>query len=250
MALERVLDGSTCSTERVRVVLAVEAVLTRDALACLLRSTGFEVVAEVGDGGALLASIAATRADVAVVDAWVPATHRFDVLDVACRIRRVHPRIGLLMLANHAEIQHLGRLLATTAHGLGYLIKERIAGSEALAAAVRTVACGGCAIDPEIASILRGARRMDPVASLSVRERDVLALMAEGCSNQGVAQRLHLTEKTVESHVRSILLRLGIATEPQLHRRVLAVLHWLQAGHAPAGPASPLPGFLDAVASP
>jgi serine/threonine-protein kinase len=215
-------------TQTVRVVLADEAVLTRDALACLLRATGFEVVAEVGDGGAMLAAARATRPDIVVLDVWIPSVQRFDGLEAACKIRRAHPQIGVLLLSHCLETQHLARLLATTTAGLGYLIKERIAGREEFAAAVRNVARGGCVIDPEIVSLLRGSRRRDPVTALSGRERDVLALMAEGCSNQGIAERLHLTEKTVESHVRSILLRLGISAEPQLHRRVLAVLHWLQ----------------------
>ncbi|MGH3914916.1 MAG: response regulator transcription factor [Pseudonocardiaceae bacterium] len=213
-----------------RVVLADDAVLIRDALAGLLRQHGFEVIAEVGDADSLLAAIEADRPDVAVVDIRMPPTHRLEGLHAAVELRHRHPGLGVLLLSQHLEAHCLDTLLGGDARGVGYLLKERVTGVADFLDAVRRVAGGGCAIDPEVVGLmLRARQRDDRLATLTERERDVLALMAQGCSNRAIAQRLFLTPKTVESHVRHILLRLDLPPEPNDHRRVLAVLTYLRA---------------------
>lgn len=213
-----------------RVVLADDAVLIRDALAGLLRQEGFEVIAEVGDADSLLAAVDADRPDVAVVDIRMPPTHRLEGLHAAVELRRRHPDVGVLLLSQHLESHCLTTLLGRDARGVGYLLKERVTGVAAFLDAVRQVAGGGCAIDPEVVTLMLHARRSDDrLATLTERECDVLTLMAQGRSNQAIGQQLFLTPKTVESHVRSILLRLDLPPEPNDHRRVLAVLTYLRA---------------------
>lgn len=219
-----------------RVVLADDADLIREALAGLLRAEGFDVVAEVGDGAGLLAAVAATEPDLAVVDIRMPPTHRLEGLEAAVTLRRRHPRVGVLLLSQHLESHYLATLLGDDARGVGYLLKERVTGVAGFVEAVRRVAAGGCALDPEVVRLMLDTRHRDPLAVLTDRERDVLALMAEGRSNSAIAQRLFLTAKTVESHIRSILLRLDLPSEPEYHRRVLAVLTWLRSRKAQAAP--------------
>lgn len=210
-----------------RVVLAEDAPLIRDAIAGLLREGGCEVVAQVGEPAGLRAAIADTRPSVAVVDIRMPPTHTVEGLEAAVDIRREHPEVGVLMLSQYLESHYALTLFGADARGVGYLLKERVSGAGELVEAVRAVAGGGCVLDPGVVALLMAGRRSG-LAALSEREREVLALMAEGLSNAAIARRLYLTGKTVESHVRSIFARLGLPEEPDGHRRVLAVLAHLR----------------------
>lgn len=210
-----------------RVVLADDAPLIREAIAGLLRDGGCEVVAQVGEAAGLHAAIAATLPSVAVVDVRMPPTHTVEGLEAAVDIRREHPQVGVLLLSQHLESYYPLTLFGADARGVGYLLKERVSGADEFVEAVRTVAGGGCVLDPAVVERLMGGRRTG-LAALSEREREVLALMAEGLSNAAIARRLFLTGKTVESHVRNIFARLGLPEEPDGHRRVLAVLAYLR----------------------
>ncbi len=223
-----------------RVVLADDSVLLREGIARLLAGEGFEVVAQVGDAEALLAAVEQERPDVAVVDIRMPPTHTVEGLRAAHEIRKRHPAMGVLVLSQHLESRYAVELLEG-GRGVGYLLKERVGDVHEFTEAVRRVAAGGSAVDAEVvARLLRRPRRRDPVKDLSGREREVLALMAEGRSNQAITARLFLNAKTVETHVRNVFTKLEILQEPDDHRRVLAVLAYLQspskkAGDPPAG---------------
>lgn len=186
------------------------------------------MVAQVGDPVSLRAAVATTRPDVAVIDIRMPPTHRLEGLEAAIGIRREHPGVGVLLLSHHLESHYLSALLGGSARGVGYLLKERVAGAAGFVAAVRIIAQGGCALDPAVVALMMGNRRQD-LDTLSDREREVLALMAEGHSNRTICELLFLTPKTVESHVRSIFTRLELPPETDGHRRVLAVLAFLRA---------------------
>ncbi len=215
--------------DAVKVVLADDAVLVREALANLLTGQGFQVLAQVGDAESLLRTVEATRPDVAVVDIRMPPSHQLEGLRAAVEIRRTAPDVGVLVLSQHVETYYLPALLGGSARRVGYLLKERVAGIDAFLDAVRQVAAGGCVLDPAVVSRLMHARRhADPLDALTEREREILALMAQGRSNNAISRQLVLTRKTVESHVRNILLRLDIPQEPDDHRRVLAVLTYLR----------------------
>jgi DNA-binding NarL/FixJ family response regulator len=216
-----------------RVLLADDSVLFREALAELLQRNGFDVVGQVGDADAVSAAVAGHRPDLAVLDIRMPPEHRLDGLRAGVRIRREHPGVGVLLLSQHLEAEHLVELVGEHAAGVGYLLKER-ASSTSFIDAVRRVATGGCAFDPEvIGRMVRPPRRDDPLEALSPREREVLALMAEGRSNPAIAGHLGLTAKTVETHVRNIFQRLGLPAQAHLDRRVLAVLAHLGAQGTP-----------------
>ncbi|GAA0922883.1 response regulator transcription factor [Virgisporangium aurantiacum] len=211
-----------------RVVLADDAELFRAALAELLTGAGCEIVAQVGDPHRLHAAIAATAPDLAVVDIRMPPTNRLEGLRAAVRIRREHPGVAVLLLSQHLEATHLAELTDTGATGVGYLLKDRVSGTD-FVDAVHRVAAGGCAFDPEVVELMLGSRRRaGRLRDLTPRELDVLALMAEGRSNAAIAEQLHLTGKTVETHVRSIFQRLLLPAEAEHHRRVLAVLAYLR----------------------
>jgi DNA-binding NarL/FixJ family response regulator len=212
-----------------RVVIADDAVLFREGLGRVLEAAGIEVAAQAGDAERLLALVRADPPEAAVVDIRMPPTHTREGLDAARRIRADHPQVGVLVLSQYVEPHHAMELLQDGAGGVGYLLKDRVADVGELVEAVRRVAGGGSVIDPEVVAQLVGRRRArNPVEELTEREREVLALMAEGRSNQAICQRLFLSPKTVEAHVRSIFTRLDLAATPDDHRRVLAVLAFLR----------------------
>jgi DNA-binding NarL/FixJ family response regulator len=214
-----------------RVVIADDAVLFREGLARVLEGGGIEVAAQAGDAERLLALVRIDPPDAVVVDIRMPPTHTCEGLDAARRIRAEHAPVGVLVLSQYVEPHHAMQLLEDGgAGGVGYLLKDRVADVGEVVEAVRRVAGGGSVIDPEVVAQLVGRRRArDPLQELTGREREVLALMAEGRSNQAICQRLFLSPKTVEAHVRSIFTRLDLSATPDDHRRVLAVLAFLRA---------------------
>lgn len=212
-----------------RIVLADDATFFRDTLAAALRSESFEVVGQAGDVPGLLRLVDDTRPDVAIVDVRMPPTHTTEGLEAAERIRSDHPDVGLLILSNAVETRHVLQLLRDAPEGIGYLLKDRVTDLAEFVAAVRRIGTGGSVVDSEVVSVLLGrARRLGPLDELTERERSVLALMAEGRSNLAIAERLGLTEKTVEGNVRVILSKLGLEPAVEDHRRVLAVLTFLR----------------------
>jgi DNA-binding NarL/FixJ family response regulator len=212
-----------------RVVVAEDSVLLREGIARLLSEHGFEVVAQSGDAEDLVRKVGAHKPDVAVVDIRMPPTNTDDGLRAALKIRDSHPGTGVLVLSAYVEEAYAFELVAESAAGLGYLLKDRVADVDAFVDAVRRVGGGGSALDPEVVSRLLGRTRDDdPLAELTPREREVLELMAEGRSNAAVARQLVITERAVEKHVTSIFGKLGLAPTPEDHRRVLAVLTFLQ----------------------
>ena len=217
-----------------RVVIAEDTVLLREGLAGLLEDAGHEVVGKAGDADALLALVGEHAPDLAVVDVRMPPGYDDEGLRAAAEIRSAHPDTAVLMLSQHIETRHVAELVAAGG-GFGYLLKDRVLDVDDFLEAARRVAAGGSALDPQVvAPLLGGGTRREPTAldDLSPREREVLALMAEGRTNAGIAQRLWLTEKTVETHVRAILMKLGLPANGDDHRRVLAVLTFLRASQA------------------
>jgi DNA-binding NarL/FixJ family response regulator len=212
-----------------RVVVADDAVLLREGVVRILEEAGFEVVGQAGNADELMLKVRSYSPDVAVVDIRMPPTHTDEGLRAAREIREKHPQTGVLVLSQYVEPAYAMELLADSAEGIGYLLKDRISDVHEFADAVRRVAEGGSALDPAVVSQLVGRRRGDdPVADLTPREREVLELMAEGRSNQGIAERLVITERAVEKHVTSIFGKLRLAAAPEDHRRVLAVLTLLR----------------------
>lgn len=222
------MSGDAVAADLLRVVVADDAVLIREAVAGILRTAGCAVVAEVGDVESLRAAVEATRPSVAIVDIRMPPSFRLEGLHAAAGLRRAYPDLGVLVLSQHLEAYYPLTLFAEGARGVGYLLKERVSGAGALVDAVRTVAAGGTVLDPEVVALMM-RRRRDEIEVLSGRELEVLALMAEGLSNRAICGRLFLTAKTVESHVRNIFTKLQLPPEPDGHRRVLAVLAYLRA---------------------
>ncbi len=213
-----------------RVVLADDTILLRAGLAELLRLEGFDVVGEAGDAGELLALVRSARPDVVVVDVRMPPTHTVEGLVAARQLRQEHgTSLGVLVLSQHLEARHAVELLAESSEGIGYLLKDRVLSPQELADAVRRVGSGGSAIDPQVVTHLMRRRHDDRgLGSLTAREHEVLALVAEGHSNRSVATELFISEKTVEGAITRILDKLGIADSPEAHRRVQAVLAWLR----------------------
>jgi DNA-binding NarL/FixJ family response regulator len=213
----------------VRVVIAEDLALLRDGLTRLLEAHGFEVAAAVGDPDALAEALRDDTVDVAVVDVRMPPTHTDEGLRAAIELRAAYPQLGVLVLSQYVELGLAMKLLADSADGVGYLLKDRISDVPEFLAAVRRVAAGGSAIDPIIVSTLLSRRRHDdPLERLTPREREVLELMAAGTSNQGIADRLVITLRAVETYVSSIFGKLGLPATGSESRRVLAVLLFLR----------------------
>jgi DNA-binding NarL/FixJ family response regulator len=216
-------------TDPIRVVIADDSVLLREGLARLLEEYGFEVAGQAGDAEDLLRKVGAHKPDVAVVDVRMPPTHTDEGLRAAHKIRDEFPDTGVLVLSQYCEERYAVDLIGDRAEGVGYLLKERVGDVDAFIDAVGRVASGGSALDPEVVSRMLGRRaRQSPLAELSPRERDVLAAMAEGKSNIGIAEELFVTEAAVEKHVTGIFQKLGLGPTPTEHRRVLAVLTYVR----------------------
>jgi DNA-binding NarL/FixJ family response regulator/class 3 adenylate cyclase len=223
-----VVSGET-DKHGVRVVLAEDSVLLREGIARLLEDGGFEVVGQAGTADELLLKVRSYSPDVALVDIRMPPTHTDEGLRAAKEIRQKHPDTGVLVLSQYVEAGYAMELLSESAEGVGYLLKDRVSDVEEFRSAVRRVAEGGSALDPTVVSQLVGRRRRDdPIAELTPREREVLELMAEGRSNHAIAEQLVVTERAVEKHVTNIFGKLGLAPAAEDHRRVLAVLAFLQ----------------------
>jgi DNA-binding NarL/FixJ family response regulator len=215
---------------RVRVALADDAVLLREGMARLLTEAGFEVVGQSGTADDLLLKVRSYTPDVAVVDIRMPPTQTDEGLRAAQEIRDKHPGVGVLVLSQYVEPTYAMELLAESAEGVGYLLKDRVSDVDEFSAAVRRVAEGGSALDPSLVTQLVGRRRKsDPIDELTPREREVLELMAEGRSNQAIGERLFVTPRAVEKHITSIFGKLRLPQAPDDHRRVLAVLAFLRA---------------------
>ena len=214
-----------------RVVVADDAVILREGLARLLREAGFEVAALAADGAELLEQVERHRPDVAIVDIRMPPTHTDEGLQAAMVIRQRHPGVGILVLSQHVHARYALELLSAGTEGVGYLLKERVSDLGGLASSVRQVGEGGSVLDPAVVSQLVGRprRHSDPLEQLTDREREVLGLMAEGRSNKAIAERLFVTEHTVEKHVKNIFATLCLPPSADDHRRVLAVVTYLNA---------------------
>ena len=211
-----------------RVVLADDDVLLREGLATLLDRVGFEVVGQAGDASELLSLVRAFLPELVIVDIRMPPDHSTEGLDAARVIRKEFPDIGILVLSAHVEVEHAMDLLAT-GDRMGYLLKSRVTDVDEFVTAVERIAKGGSVVDSALVQELVGARRTDdPLAALTPRELEVLGLMAEGRSNAGIAGRLWVAEGTIEKHVRSILTKLDLPETPEDHRRVLAVVVFLE----------------------
>ena len=212
-----------------RVVVADDVMLTREGIVRLLAEAGVDVVAEVDDAERLLREVRLKRPDAAIVDIRMPPTHTDEGLVAAQRIRAEHPRIAVLVLSQYVEPSYALRLLEDHPERVGYLLKQRVFDVAILIDALRRVAEGETVVDPTIVTRVFGRRRRDdPLTELTDREREVLALVAEGLSNRAIASRLFVTERTVEAHVKQIFLKLGLEVNPESHRRVLAVLAYLR----------------------
>jgi DNA-binding NarL/FixJ family response regulator len=215
-------------TDSIRVAIAEDSGVLRDGLVQLLADRGFEITAAVADSEALRASIERDCPDVAVVDIRMPPTFTDEGLRAAIELRQRHPGLGILLFSQYVETRYAADLLADNAAGIGYLLKDRVADVSDFVEALVRVASGGTALDPEVVTQLFGAsRRTDSISTLSSRERDVLALMAEGRSNAAIATALVISEGAVEKHVANIFAKLDLPVSQSDHRRVLAVLRFL-----------------------
>ncbi|HET8930365.1 MAG TPA: response regulator transcription factor [Acidimicrobiales bacterium] len=216
-----------------RILIAEDSVLLRAGLIRLLIDAGHEVVASVGDADALLTAVERHQPELAIVDVRMPPTNTDDGIRAALAIRARWPEVGILVLSQYVEERYATELLAKNTDGLGYLLKDRVADVTDFLAAVTRVGQGGTALDPEVvAQLLARSRHRDPLATLSPRERDVLGLMAEGRSNTGIATALLVNASTVEKHVTNIFTKLDLPPANTGHRRVLAVLRWLDTSEA------------------
>jgi DNA-binding NarL/FixJ family response regulator len=212
----------------VRIVIADDAVLLREGAARLLEDAGFEVVGQAGDADDLMRKVRAHKPDVAVIDVRMPPDNSDDGLRAALAIRQELPDVGILLLSQYVEDRYIGELLAGGTEGVGYLLKDRVGEVERFTEAVQRIGRGGSVLDPEVVAQMVG-RREEPLSELTDREREVLALMAEGYSNRAIAETIFVSERAVERHVTSIFSKLELEATGQEHRRVLAVLRYLQA---------------------
>lgn len=213
-----------------RIIIAEDAVILRDGLAQLLAMRGHDV-ATVGDAAALHVAVAAQPPDVAVIDIRMPPTHTDEGLRAALDLRQRRPTVGLLLFSQYIEARYARTLLAEGAAGVGYLLKERVVDIDEFVDALNRIASGGTALAPEVVSQLIGADRRDELATLTAREQQVLALMAEGRTNAALARTFVVTERAVEKHIANIFTKLGLAADDNNHRRVLAVLRYLNGRH-------------------
>jgi DNA-binding NarL/FixJ family response regulator len=212
-----------------RIIVADDVMLTREGIVHLLDEAGIDVVAQAEDADGLLREVRLKQPDAAIVDIRMPPTHTDEGLVAAQRIRADHPAIGVLLLSQYVEPSYAMRLLAEHPERVGYLLKQRVFDVAILVDALRRITDGETVVDPTIVSRLVGRRRRHhPLAELTTREREVLGLVAEGLSNGAIASRLFVTERTVEAHVKKVFLKLGLAINPESHRRVLAVLAYLR----------------------
>jgi DNA-binding NarL/FixJ family response regulator/class 3 adenylate cyclase len=224
------VGGGSAKDEECRVVLAEDGVLLREGIARLLTDAGFQVVGQSGTAEDLLLKVRSYAPDVAIVDIRMPPTQTDEGLRAAREIREKHPEVGVLVLSQHVEADYAVELLAENAEGVGYLLKDRVSDIDEFAAAVRRVAEGGSALDPQLVSqLVERPRERGPLDNLTARELDVLELMAEGRSNQAIGERLFVTPGAVEKHTANIFRKLGLAPAHEDHRRVLAVLAFLRA---------------------
>lgn len=216
-----------------RVVIGEDAALFREGLARLLTDAGHEVVGRAGDAVELVDAVATERPDLAIVDIRMPPDHTDDGARAARLLRERYPTMGIVLLSQHLETRHSVELV--TSGGFGYLLKDRVFDIDDFLDALERVAAGGSALDPDVVAHLLGpANRRDPLAQLTPREREVLRLMAEGRTNLGIARRLWLNDRTVETHVSNIMAKLGLLGDAEDHRRVLAVLAYLDSGRGNA----------------
>lgn len=219
-----------------RVIVADDSALIRDGLSRLLQDEGIEVMAAFADTEGLVEATTSLQPDVLVVDVRMPPEFATEGLEAALEVRRVKPEISVLVLSQHIETRYALDLLAEGAKGAGYLLKDRVTDFDDFLDSLHRIADGGSAIDPEVVSrMLRRSRGPGPLDRLTDRERDVLALMAQGHTNRAIADRLHVNQRTVETHVGSILLKLDLLPEPDVDRRVSAVIMWLNQDTAPTG---------------
>src|SRR5438270_8842425 len=222
-------DRKQGEAARVRVVLADDSVLLREGIASLLEGKGFEIVGQAGTAEDLLLKVRSYKPDIAIVDIKMPPTQTDEGLRAAKEIREKHPETAVLILSQYVEEGYALELLQKSAEGVGYLLKDRVYDLADFVAAVKRVAGGGSALDPTVVSRLVGRKRSnDPLDALTVREREVLELMAEGLSNSAIAARVFLTDRGVEKHVTSIFQKLQLPVAADTHRRVLAVVAFLQ----------------------
>jgi DNA-binding NarL/FixJ family response regulator len=210
-----------------RVVIAEDSILLQAGLSRVLETMGFEVAAAVGDADGLLIAVEHHQPDVAIIDVRMPPDYTDEGVRAALTIRREWPAVGLLLLSQYVEERYAVDLLSTNTAGVGYLLKERVANVNEFVDSVRRVASGGTALDPEVVSQLLLRRDHGPLGRLTKRERDVLALMAEGCSNTAIAERLSVSDSGVAKHINNIFMKLDLPPAEADHRRVLAVLQFL-----------------------
>jgi DNA-binding NarL/FixJ family response regulator len=212
-----------------RVVIADDSLLIRDGLASLLRENAVDVVAQTDSADDLLRKVGSHHPDVAIIDIRMPPTYTDEGLHAAAEVRRRYPEVGILILSQHVEVGVATRLLAESAAGIGYLLKDRVTDFEDFTAALGRVARGGSVLDPKVVSqLLSGGDADDPLAELTPREREVIALVAEGRSNKGIGERLFISERAVQKHVTSIFVKLGLPPSDDDHRRILAVLAYVR----------------------